>query len=361
MSSSLRNPSTDFSFLLQDAAPGLHAAAHWQSLGDGRAVCLLCAHGCELDEGEVGICGVRVNADGRLLTHAYGHVIACQPSAVEKLRIYHYRPGSTLLCVATPGCNFHCAYCTNHDMAFVSRDRGESIDWGKSLSPEEVVTVAQVGGWRTIAFAYTEPTVFYEYALNIARTAQQAGIDCVMNTNGYIRETPLLELLPHIAAASVDLKSFRDVTYRRNSNAKLQPVIDTLRSIKAAGIWLEVTTTVIPSLNDSEQELRDLTRFLVELDDGIPWHINRFYPSFEMENIPVTPNRTLVRAWEIGLEEGLHHVYTDALLGRGGEQTLCRECRHVLVDRSANRALSLNLNDGRCPGCDTPVDYIKVR
>jgi len=335
----------------------LHQAAHWRPLKGGGVACALCAHGCELGSNEVGLCGVRKNVGGTLFTRAYGNVVACQPTPIERLHLFHYHPGRTVLCVATPGCNFHCLYCTNYDLAFVPRNWDE-INWGERLSPAEVVTVAQVGGWQTIAFAYTEPTIFFEFVLDIARLATKVGLNCVMATNGYIQESPLQELLPLLSAVSLDLKSFRNRTYRTHCNARLEPVLETLKRVKRAGVWVEVITTIIPTVNDSEQEWREIARFLVALDAGIPWHLNRFYPSFAMQDIPVTPSRILARAWEIGREEGLRYVYTDTMVRKDAQQTLCHLCGYILVDRGAQQAISINITGDYCPRCGSIVDNI---
>lgn len=346
------NPSVDINFL--------HEASYYHSVGDDSLLCDLCAHYCRLSEGKIGICGVRQNVQGKLYTQVYGKVVACQPSPVEKIPLFHFRPGSHSFSIAALGCNFHCSYCTNYDVAILSRKEPHPVEQECALSPEEVVAMAQMMSCQTIAYTYTEPTICYEYVYETAQLAAEAGIRNVFGTNGYITAEPLRTVAPYLAAANVDLKSFRETTHRQVIGAKVQPVLDCLELMKSLGVWLEVTTLVVPTINDSEAELRDMARFISGLGEDTPWHVTRFHPDYKLDDLPVTPASTLKRAREIGLEEGLRHVYTNSSPGGVGEHTLCHECGKVLIERFSYEMRCNNLIDGACPACSTPVDGVEM-
>ena len=241
--------------------------------------CNLCAHRCVIKDGKKGICQVRENQGGVLYTLVYGHTITQHVDPVEKKPLFHFYPGSTAFSIATPGCNFRCRWCQNWEISQMPRE--QHLVMGERASPEQIVSVARKAGSHSIAYTYTEPTIFFEYAYNTACLAHEAGLANVYVTNGYMTEEMLEIFHPCLDAANVDLKAFRDETYRRYVGARLQPVLDAMKVMKRLGIWLEVTTLVIPGINDDPAELRDAARFVAhELGVETPWHISRFFPAY---------------------------------------------------------------------------------
>jgi pyruvate formate lyase activating enzyme len=322
-------------------------------LPDGRVRCNLCAHRCLIAGGRTGICQVREQRGGALYTLVYGRAIARHVDPVEKKPLFHFYPGSAAFSIATAGCNFHCRWCQNWEIS--QRPRQRPLIPGEEASPEQIVAAAQRAGSRSIAYTYTEPTVFFEYAYDTARLARGAGLANICITNGYMTAEMLETFRPYLDAANVDLKAFRDQTYRKYVGARLQPVLDSLKLMRRLGIWLEITTLVIPGVNDDPAELRDAADFVAnELGPTTPWHVSRFFPAYEMADVPPTPMETLRRARGIGLEEGLRYVY----LGNepGEENTCCHGCGRVLIRRSGYRIRENRVPpDGRCPACGSPV------
>ena len=314
--------------------------------------CNLCAHRCVIKDGKKGICQVRENQGGVLYTLVYGHTITQHVDPVEKKPLFHFYPGSTAFSIATPGCNFRCRWCQNWEISQMPRE--QHLVMGERASPEQIVSVARKAGSHSIAYTYTEPTIFFEYAYNTACLAHEAGLANVYVTNGYMTEEMLEIFHPCLDAANVDLKAFRDETYRRYVGARLQSVLDAMKVMKRLGIWLEVTTLVIPGINDDPAELRDAARFVAqELGVETPWHISRFFPAYQMSDVPPTPLVTLRRAREIGLEEGLRYIYVGNVPDE--ENTYCCECGLLLIGRSGFCVMENFVRDGRCPECGAPV------
>ncbi len=328
-------------------------ATLYEKLPDSRVRCNLCAHRCIIVDGHMGICQVRENQDGVLYTLVYGRTISQNVDPIEKKPLFHFYPGSTAYSIATPGCNFRCQWCQNWRIAQMPREQG-LVD-GREAPPEQIVAAAQEAGCRSIAYTYTEPTIFFEYTYDTARLAHDADIANLYVTNGYMTAEMLDTLHPYLDAANVDLKAFRDETYRRYVGARLQPVSDSLKRMKALGIWLEVTTLVIPGINDDSAELRDVTGFIAdELGVDTPWHISRFFPAYKTTDVPRTPMATLQQARDIGQEAGLRYVYVGNV--RGEESTLCHGCGRPLIRRAGHRILEDHVQpDGSCPDCGTPV------
>jgi pyruvate formate lyase activating enzyme len=314
---------------------------------------------------------VRENRDGKLWSLVYGRVIAHDVDPIEKKPLFHFHPGSLAYSITTPGCNFHCRFCQNWQISQLLRE-SERNGWGAAarayeddrsllalgdeMRPEDIVAAARRAGCGSIAYTYTEPTIFFEYSYDTARLARAAGITNVYVTNGYMTAEMLDLFHPYLDAANVDLKSFRDQTYRKVMGARLAPVLDTLRLMKRLGIWLEVTTLVIPGLNDSAAEIRDVARFLArECGADTPWHVSGFFPAYRMADVPPTPPETLRRARDIGLEEGLRYVYEGNLWEGGDEDTRCRECRVALIRRRGFDVLENRVARGRCPDCGATV------
>ena len=338
-----------------EGIPGMrHEAWLYEAYPDGRVRCHLCGHHCWISEGKVGVCRVRKNVGGSLYTLSYGQIISQHIDPIEKKPLYHFYPGTTAYSIATLGCNFHCRWCQNWQISQIEQGQRLAVD--REVTPEQIVAAAQDAGSRSIAYTYTEPTIFFEYAYDTARLAQAAGLANVYVTNGYMSEDMLSVLRLYLDAANVDLKAFREKTYQRYVGARLQPVLDSLVKMKQLGIWLEVTTLVIPGLNDDPGELRDVATFVVqELGSDTPWHISRFFPTYQMTDRPPTPVKTLRRAREIGLEEGLHHIYVGNVLEPGSNDTACPTCGRALIRRYGYAVSIEGIQDGCCVDCGTTV------
>ncbi|MBN2206052.1 MAG: AmmeMemoRadiSam system radical SAM enzyme [Candidatus Aminicenantes bacterium] len=321
----------------------------WSALEGGQVSCALCAHRCLIAPGKLGVCGVRENRGGKLVTHVYGEVIAAHVDPIEKKPFYHFLPGSTSLSIATAGCNFKCAFCQNWQISQASKGPGRDLS-GETFSPEDIVRAARHHGCRSISYTYTEPTIFFEYALDTARLAKAAGLSNNFVTNGYMTAEALEAFHPNLDAANVDLKAFKDETYKRVCGARLEPVLDTIRLMRTLKIWVEVTTLVVPGLNDSGDELRDIARFLAEVDRDIPWHISRFHPDFNYLEARPTPVEALRKALAIGRAEGLNYVYVGNVMGEG-EDTVCPKCGKVLIRRRGFAVTENGVKDARCPSC----------
>ena len=315
--------------------------------------CHLCPHRCRIRLGKRGACGVRVNQNGRLFTLVYGKAVAANVDPIEKKPLFHFYPGSLSFSIATVGCNFRCLHCQNAEISQMPVDRNR-ID-GADLQPEKIVHLAAERDCRTISYTYTEPTIYFEYAHDTARLADIQGLKNVFVTNGYMTPEALQKIQPYLHAANVDLKSFRESFYRRVCRARLGPVLETIREMTNRGIWVEVTTLVIPGLNDSEEELREIAKFLAGLKRDLPWHVSAFHPTHRMKDRPRTPERTLRRAREIGKEEGLLFVYTGNIPGDDGENTYCPGCGKIVIRRHGFRVLSVELDHGRCRACRTEI------
>jgi len=334
-----------------------HEAWLYEVLPDKSVRCHLCSHHCRIPEGKRGICHIRQNSDGILYTLVYDHTISRHIDPIEKKPLYHFYPGSSAYSIATPGCNFHCRWCQNWDISQLPRD--EDLITGKKMTPEQIVASAQSAASQSIAYTYTEPTVFFELAYDTARLAHASGLNNIFITNGYMSEEMLLIFQGYMDAANVDLKAFRDETYRRFVGARLQPVLDNMKRMKQMGIWLEVTSLIIPGLNDDPIELRDMATFVAqELGQETPWHISRFFPAYQMTDRPVTPIKTLKKAYEIGLEAGIQHVYIGNV--NEGNSTTCSVCGQILIERYEFNVLVNRVKDDHCPYCGAVVAGIGI-
>jgi pyruvate formate lyase activating enzyme len=320
----------------------------YEPIGDLKVQCHLCEHRCKIADGNLGICKVRKNIGGTLYTLVYGKTISQHVDPIEKKPLYHFLPGSTAYSIATPGCNFRCQWCQNWEIAQMPREFGRIA--GQETSPQEIIDEAIDNRCQSIAYTYTEPTIFFEYAFDIAKFAKEKGIANIYVTNGYMTKEMLDIFHPYLDAANVDLKSFNKHTYKRLVGAELQPILNNLVLMKQLGIWVEVTTLVIPGVNDQPDELRQTARFIAqELDVDTPWHLSRFFPHYKMRNIPPTPIDRLVAAQKIGKEEGLHYVYLGNV---GGEtDTVCYQCGTLLITRKGYWVPENQLKENTCPKC----------
>jgi pyruvate formate lyase activating enzyme len=327
----------------------------YQTLDGERVICNLCEHKCIISEGKLGVCNVRVNNGGKLYTLVYGELISQHVDPVEKKPLFHFYPGSKAYSIATVGCNFRCQWCQNWEIAHMPRERGNIL--GKASQPEQVIKDVIGSRSQSIAYTYTEPTIFFEYTYDIARLAKQYDIANIYVTNGYMTSEMLGMIGPYLDAANVDLKAFKETTYKRLVGARLQPVLDRLIEMKELGIWIEVTTLVIPGINDELSELKQIACFISkELGPETPWHLSRFFPHYKMGNIPPTPINTLHTGKEIGESEGLHYVYLGNVDGEAN--TMCHKCKKVLVRRRGYWLPENNIQNDCCPSCGTSVSGV---
>ncbi|MEM2122948.1 MAG: AmmeMemoRadiSam system radical SAM enzyme [Candidatus Bathyarchaeia archaeon] len=333
---------------------GLMEAMFYNTLEDKLVQCNLCSHRCFIQPSRKGVCAVRENRDGRLYTLVYGRLIARAVDPVEKKPLFHFYPGSKAYSVATVGCNFRCKNCQNYDISQLPRETSRVV--GDQASPEDVVEDAKRHRCESIAYTYTEPTIFYEYAYDVAKLARREGIKNIFVTNGYITEEALRGIKPYLDAANIDLKSFEDSFYRSICGARLEPVLDAIRLYRELGIWIEITTLIIPGLNDSEEELRKIASFIKEeLDPSVPWHVSRFYPMYMLLDSPQTPLETIHKARRIGLDTGLYYVYEGNVPGEG-EDTICPKCGETLIKRMGYYISENKLVDSACHKCGFRVD-----
>ncbi|MGV8057850.1 MAG: AmmeMemoRadiSam system radical SAM enzyme [Smithellaceae bacterium] len=334
----------------------IREAMLYEKLGDNRVHCKLCAHRCTIKPDRRGICGVRENKDGILYSLVYGTLIAEHIDPIEKKPFFHVHPASKSYSIATAGCNFNCEFCQNHEIS--QMPRSTRMIMGEDISPAAIVAQAKKSGSKTIAYTYTEPTIYFELAYETARIAEEQGIKNVFVTNGFMTSEALEAISPYLAAANVDLKSFRDGFYKKNCGGRLQPVLTSLQKMKELGVWVEITTLLIPGLNDSDEELKDIAGFIADLGKEIPWHISRFHPQFKMLQTPVTPVSSLHRAREIGKLAGLKYVYSGNVPGDEGESTYCFHCGNCLIERHGFRVVNVNLNENKCNRCGTELEGI---
>jgi pyruvate formate lyase activating enzyme len=286
----------------------------------------------------------------------YGTLIAENIDPIEKKPFFHVYPGSLSYSIATVGCNFSCEFCQNHEIS--QMPRSTLMITGKDVMPEEIVARAKKSGSKTIAYTYTEPTIYFELAYDTAKIAQENGLKNVFVTNGFMTPAAIDTIAPYLAAANVDLKSFRDDFYKKQCGARLKPVLESLQKMKELGIWVEITTLLIPSLNDSDEELKDIAQFIAGLGKETPWHISRFHPQFKMNSLPVTPVASLHRAVETGKQSGLKYVYSGNVPGDEGESTYCFNCQKLLIERHGYKIISINLAGNKCSYCGTVLEGI---
>jgi pyruvate formate lyase activating enzyme len=331
----------------------------YEKLEPEKVKCYLCRHGCVIKDGKRGLCGVRENREGTLFTLVYDRVVSTNVDPIEKKPIFHLAPGSRSFSIATVGCNFFCSFCQNYSISQMPRDRGR-IE-GDHYTPEDIVRLAIGSGCQSISFTYTEPTIFYELAKETMVQAHRFGLLNVFVTNGYMTREMLDDCRGLLDAANVDLKAFNDEFYTQYCKAKREGVMDSLRYMKELGIWLEITTLLIPTLNDNLDEVREMARFIRrELGEETPWHVSRFYPQYKELSLPPTAVEDVRKARQIGLDEGLHYVYTGNIPGDGGEKTTCPVCSKLLIDRMGYRIGSYSVESGRCPGCGHRIPGIKL-
>ncbi len=334
-------------------------AALYSKLENNLVKCRLCRHGCTIKEGKRGLCGVRENQGGTLYSLVYDKIISTNVDPIEKKPLFHVAPGTKSFSMATMGCNFRCSFCQNYSISQPPNQSGEIV--GQSLSPRELAEMAVQQGCESIAYTYTEPTVFYELARDTMIQARKMGLLNCFVTNGFMSRDMLDDSRGLIDAANVDLKAFNPGFYSKYCNGKLEGVLDTLKYMRQIGIWIEVTTLLIPGLNDDPSEVRELVRFIKnELGAHTPWHVSRFFPRYKETGIPPTDAMVLRKVRQIGLDEGLFYVYTGNIPWEPGEKTYCPGCSYTLIERSGYTIEKYAIKDGRCPKCKYEIEGIEL-
>jgi pyruvate formate lyase activating enzyme len=330
-------------------------AMFYEQEGEGQLVrCGLCRFRCLIGDGARGICAVRENRGGTLYSLVYGKLCAEHVDPIEKKPLFHVMPGSKTYSIATVGCNFHCRHCQNYVISQV--DLNTPIQEGEDLTPQEVVQRAIDNQCSSISYTYTEPTIFFEFAYDTARCAREAGLKNIFVTNGYISREALVTIAPFLDAANIDLKGFSEEFYRDVIHARLSEVLDSIVEYRKQGIWLELTTLLIPGLNDSESELRGMAEFIVtNLGIDTPWHVSQFHPTYKLTDRSRTPVATLRRAYDIGRAAGLRYVYEGNVPGEGGENTCCPSCSTLLIKRYGYIIEAGRIRGGACPDCGTTI------
>ncbi len=310
---------------------------------NGKTKCNLCSHRCMIAEGKAGICGVRKNISGTLYSLVYGKAVSAHVDPIEKKPLFHFLPGSKSFSFATVGCNFRCSFCQNYEISQPSRITG------KELSPEEIVKLAIESKCKSIAYTYTEPTVFFEYAYDTMKLARKKGLKNVWVTNGYYTAEALEMVKPHMDAVNIDLKSMEEDFYLKTVGAKLHHVLESIKRTHEAGIWTELTTLVIPGYNDSYANLRKTAGFISSLSKDIPWHVSRFHPMHKLLGAKMTPIETLEKAYDIGKKSGLNYVYVGNVSSEH-ENTFCPKCNAKIIGRIGYNTKS-SLKGNECPEC----------
>lgn len=314
--------------------------------------CQLCPRGCVISEGHRGDCRVRENRGGKLYTMVYGNPCAVHVDPIEKKPFNHFLPTTLAFSLATAGCNLHCLYCQNWQISQVPPEETDNVD----LPPEEVIQGALKTGSKSIAYTYSEPVVFYEYMLATARLARPVGVRNVVITAGYISPAPLRELCRTVDAIRIDFKGYNEEFYREVCSGTLSPVLESIKVVHEEGVHLELPILVVPTLNDDEDEIRGMCRWIMDsVGPDVPVHFNRFTPMYKLQNLPTTPVETLERAREIALEEGIHYVYIGNVPGHSANNTYCAHCGKLIIGRVGFYVTEYHLVKGKCEYCGNPI------
>ncbi|MHB8788534.1 MAG: AmmeMemoRadiSam system radical SAM enzyme [Desulfobulbaceae bacterium] len=335
----------------------MHEALFYVPEDEKQVLCNLCSHRCRIKPGKRGICGVRENRDGVLYSLVYGMLVAENCDPIEKKPLFHFLPGTLSYSISTVGCNFHCLHCQNYNISQYPHDHDGRIA-GTMRSPEDVVNGAEAMGCRSISYTYVEPTIFYEFARDCCELAHQRGLKNVFVSNGYMTPEVARDLAPLLDAINIDVKGFSDEFYKKVCKARLQPVLDNVALLHELGVWVEVTTLLIPGLNDTDEELRQVAGFIKGIDPAMPWHVTAFHPTYKMTDLPATPLATLQRARTIGREEGLQYVYEGNIPGLGGENTFCPSCRAEVISRYGFSITAMRLDHGCCGQCGKAISGV---
>jgi pyruvate formate lyase activating enzyme len=338
------------------------SAPAWLSkkLSSGKVLCQACLQVCTLDEGEYGICGVRKVEDGELKLLVYGLAAAVNVDPIEKKPMFHFLPKSKAFSLGTVGCNFSCKFCQNADISQYPKEHQMQIT-GQELPPEQIVELAIANGCQSIAYTYNEPIVFFEYTYDTAKLAHKKGLKNIYVTSGYETHKALDLLTPYIDGMNIDIKAFTDEFYKEICGARLKPVLDCVKYAYEKGIWIEITTLLIPNKNDSDEEIRNIAKFIASIDKTIPWHISAFHPTYKMLDTPRTPSSTLLRAYNIGKEEGLKYLYVGNIDDKDHSSTYCPKCKKRVIDRRGHigqYVINELDENGVCPYCSYELEGV---
>ncbi len=330
----------------------------YKKLKEGKVQCRTCSHYCVLTSGERGICGIRKNIDGKLYALNYGKIVAANIDPIEKKPLFHFLPGSYSLSIATVGCNFICANCQNYDIS--QGFKGAKKIPGEDLSPEEIVKTALKNNLPSISYTYVEPTIFLEYGLDTMKLAKKAGLKNVWVSNGFMSPESAKLVIPYLDANNIDIKGFSDEFYKEVCGGRLKPVLDTARQMKKSGVWVEITTLVIPTLSDNKEMFRGIAKFIKDdLGPETPWHISQFSGaiSWKLQHLPDTSVETLKMAYKIGKEACLKYVYTGNVPGLPSEDTICPKCGTLAINR-IGYSIKRRDKNGKCPKCGEDLNLV---
>ncbi|HLD36510.1 MAG TPA: AmmeMemoRadiSam system radical SAM enzyme [Planctomycetota bacterium] len=326
--------------------------AYYKKLDDGTVECLTCPKKCKVLNQGRGICGNKLNDDGFYYSLVYAKPCTTNIDPIEKKPLFHFLPGSQAYSLSTAGCNLGCSFCQNWQ---ISQSKPEQLD-SYNLTPKDIVEQAKKSEAKVIAFTYGEPIVFYEYMSDIASLARKSDIHSVMISNGYINPEPLTKLCKHLSAVKIDLKAFTEEFYRKYCNASLQPVLDTLLTLKKIGIWFEVVVLIIPTLNDSAKEIKAMCEWIKNnLGDSVPVHFSRFHPEYKLKNLPMTPVKTMEDSRQIACDAGLKFVYLGNIPSHSAESTYCPDCKKTIIKRTGYRIAENLVKAGKCPFCSALI------
>lgn len=340
---------------MKDKQEHLKEAVLWQPADGHQVHCQLCRWQCVIADGKLGRCHVRKNIGGTLYSLVYDKLCAANADPIEKKPLFHFQPGSRSFSIATPGCNFQCVFCQNWQISQMPVLQNDLE--GSEYSPESIIEAAVQSRCRSIAYTYTEPTIFMELCAETGRLAKQKGLTNVFVSNGFMSREAIDFAKPWLNAINIDLKAFTEDYYRDLCKAKLEPVLDTIRYVaRQTDIWMEITTLVVPGKNDSDDELKAIAEFIAkEASVDVPWHVSRFYPQYKLTDNAPTGEKELLRAYEIGREAGLRYVYVGNLPGARAESTFCYSCGAMLIERCGYEIIQNVIDDYRCPTCGAEI------
>lgn len=321
-------------------------ALFWESQEHSNIKCSLCPHGCIIPLGKTGICKVRKNINGKLWTLVFPHSTLPNADPIEKKPLYHFLPGTLVFSFGTAGCNLSCKWCQNFSTSHAAPEEVFSVE----LPPEKIIKICKENNYKIIAYTYNDPVVFYEYVLETAKLAKEAGIKNVIVSNGYINPEPLKELCKYIDAANIDLKSMDEEVYKKYCGAKLQPVLDTLKLLKEKNIFTEVTNLLIPDLNDGKEQINELIKWVIDnLGKDTPLHFSSFFPTHKLTDREATSSETVKNARKQAIEKGMKFVYTGNIKDIDGSTTYCPKCNKALIKRDSYRITENSLKGNGCP------------
>lgn len=326
----------------------MHQAKYYNTFENNKIKCTLCPHECILHSGQVGICKTRKNIDGKLYTLAYSNPCAVNIDPIEKKPLQHFHPSSKTLSIATAGCSLSCMNCQNASISQVGPDKVKNYN----LKPEQIVDLALKNNCKSISYTYTEPFVFFEYMLDTAKLAKDAGLKNIIVSSGFVNTAPLKELIPYLDAANIDLKSFNNEKYKQMSKATLNPVLNTLSELKNANIWLEITNLLIPEFNDDKVMISEMCNWLISNKfENTPLHFSKFYPTYKLTNTPATSTKTIEKAIKIAKGLGINYVYSGNIPGNKYEHTFCPKCGMKIIERVGYNVLKNKIKIDKCPQC----------